>query len=202
MNGVRYILALSILGLYSDDAHADGGIMRAREVQGPFMVTIFTASQPQQDSLIDVSVMVQERDSNDAILDATVKLIFTPPSGSFAEPIEQTCGTSGMARLDPRSERFTVAATRRQASNKMLYAAPIRFNAVGNWQLQAFIKRNEDAVKIACTLSVSPPPRKLIGLLPYLILPPLMVALFAVNQWLLREAQSRVEATTRCHTDD
>jgi hypothetical protein len=156
--------------------------MRAREVQGPFMVTIFTASQPQQDSLVDVSVMVQERDSNDAILDATVKLMFTPPSGSFAEPIEQTCGTSGMAGLD--SERFTVAATRRQASNKMLYAAPIRLNAAGNWQLQAFIKRNEDAVKIACTLPVSPPPRKLIALLPYLILPPLMVALFAVNQWL------------------
>jgi hypothetical protein len=158
--------------------------MRAREAQGPFVVTVFTASEPQQDSPADVSVMVQERDSNDAILDATVKLVFTSPSGSIAGPIEETCGAPGMAGGEPHSERFTVAATRTQASNKILYAAPVRFNVTGNWQLQAFIKRNDDVADIACTIPVSPPPGKLIDLLPYLVLPPLLVALFAVNQWL------------------
>lgn len=190
MNFVRFILILSMLGLSSGKARADGGIMRAREVQGPFVVTIFTASEPQQDNPVDVSVMVQERDSHDAVLDATVKLMFTPPAGAFAEPIEQTCGTSGMAGLDPGSERFTITATRREASNKLLYAAPVKFNATGNWQLQVFIKRDGDVVKIACGLPVSPAPRKLVGLLPYLILPPLLVSLFAVNQS-LRKGVSR-----------
>ena len=60
----------------SDEVRADGGIMRVREAQGPFVVTIFTASELQQDSPADVSVMVQERDSNDAVLDANVSLIF------------------------------------------------------------------------------------------------------------------------------
>jgi hypothetical protein len=168
--------------------------MRAREVQGPFVVTIFTSSEPQQGSLLDVSVMVQERDSNDAILDATVKLIFTRPTGSYAEPIDETCGPPGMAGLDSHSERFTVAATRRQASNKLLYAAPIRLDAAGTWQLQTFIRRAGDDVKIACTLPVSPPPHKLIELLPYLILPPLMVALFAVNQWLRRQSLEKLQS--------
>jgi hypothetical protein len=185
MNCVQFILALSMLGISLDKALADGGIMRVREVQGPFVVTIFTASDPQQDSPVDVSVMVQERDSHNAILDATVKLVFTPPSGAFAEPIEQTCGSSGMASPDTQ---LTIAATRRQASNKLLYAAPIKFNAAGNWQLQAFIRRDGDAVKIACSLPVSPPPRKFIALLPYLILPPLLVSLFAVNQSLRRQS--------------
>jgi hypothetical protein len=157
------------------------------------VVTIFTSPEPQQDSPVDVSVMFQERDSNDAILDATVKLKFAPPSGSFAEPTEQTCGASGMAGLDPHSEQFSAAATRRQASNKLLYAAPIRFSAAGNWKLQAFIQREGDAVKIAFTLPVSPPQRKLIGLLPYLISPTLLMARFAVNQWLCKQSLEKLQ---------
>lgn len=184
MNCVRFILTLSMLGLSLGKALADGGIMCAREVQGPFVVTIFTASEPQQDSSVDVSVMVQERDSNDAILDATVKLSFTPPAGAFAEPIEQTCGTSEMAGLSSHSERLTAVATRRQASNKLLYAATVRLDAVGLWQLNASIQRADDSEKVTCSIPVGPSPRKLSGLLPYLALPPLLVALFALNQLL------------------
>ena len=168
--------------------------MRAREVQGRLAVTIFTASELDEGSPVDVSVLVQERDSNDAVLDATVKLVLTPPAGSHIEPIEQTCGASGAADLDPRSERFTIAATRRQASNKLLYAAPISFSAAGNWQLEAFIKRNKDAVNIGCILPISPPPPKWIGLLAYLALPPLLVALFAVNQWLRGQSLAKLHS--------
>ena len=158
--------------------------MRAREVQGPFMVTIFTASEPQQDSPVDVSVMVQDRESNEAILDATVKLTFIPAIGSSTGEIEETCGTTEMAGKDAHSERFTAVATRRQASNKLLYAAPVKFDAAGLWQLQAFIQRENDFEKITCHIPVSAPPRELTGLFPYLALPLLLVGLFALNQWL------------------
>ncbi len=158
--------------------------MRAREVQGPFVVTIFTASEPQQDSPVDVSVMVQDRGSNDAILDAAVKLTFTPPIGSSAGEIEETCGTLEMAGKGPHSEQFTAVATRRQASNKLLYAVPVKFDAAGLWQLQAFIKREDDFEEITCRIPVSAPSRELTGLVPYLALPPLLVGLFALNQWL------------------
>ncbi len=168
--------------------------MRAREDQGPFMVTIFTASELQQDSRVDVSVMVQDRDSNDAILDATVNLMFTPPAVSTAEPIEQICSVAGEAGPGAHSEKFTVAATRQQASNKLLYSAPVKFNAAGSWQLQAFIKRDGDVVKIACGLPVGPAPRKFVGLLPYLILPPLLVSLFAVNQYLRRQSLMKLQS--------
>jgi hypothetical protein len=184
MNYIRFIMCLLSFGLSLDYARADGGIMRAHEVQGPFVVTIFTASEPQQDSPVDVSVMVQDRESNDAILDATVKLTFTPPAGSSAGGIEQTCGTPEMAGSDPRSDRFTVEVTRGQASNKLLYAAMVKFNAAGVWQLQAFVKHDDDFETITCSIPVSPPSRELAGLIPYLALPPLLVGLFALNQWL------------------
>lgn len=187
MSCPRPILLIILFGLSSGVAHGDGGVVRFRAVEGPFIVTIFTASELLQDSPVDVSVMVQERDSNDAILDATVKLTFTPPGVSMAEPVEQVCGVTGTPGARPDSEQFTVAATREQASNKLLYAAPVKFGVTGDWQSQVSIKREGGAVKFACRLPVSPPPRKLMELFPYLVLPPLMVALFVLNQWLHRQ---------------
>jgi hypothetical protein len=191
MNRFGFIQDLPILWLLvlsSVNARGDGGVIRLREIQGPFIVTIFTTSEPRQDSPVDVSVMVQGRESSEAILDASVNLIFTPPAASMAEPVEQICGGSGMADLGTHSEQFAVAATRRQASNKLLYAAPVKLGAAGNWRLQAFIQREGDAVELACSLPVSAPPRQLMALFPYLILPPLMVALFALNRCLRRQS--------------
>jgi hypothetical protein len=191
MKFIRYIPclpALLLVGLSSGDAHADGGVIRLREAQGPFVVTIFTASEPLQNSPVDVSVMVQERDANDTVLDANVALMFTPPASLAGKPAEQICGPLGAVAFGPHSEQFTVPATRKQASNKLLYAAPIQFGAGGNWQLQALVERGNDAVKIACSIPVGPPARQLNGLLPCLALPPVIVALFVVNQCLRRQA--------------
>jgi hypothetical protein len=181
MKFVKYIFVLSLFGLSLGNVYGDGGIMLADETQGPFVVTTFISSEPQQDRPVDVSVMVQEQDSNEAVLDATVKLVFTSPAGSSGKPVEPICGEPGTPGL---GERFTVEATHRQASNKLLYAAPVSFDAAGAWQLQTFVERGGDVVNMACHLPVGAPPHKLIGLLPYLMLPPLMVVLFAVNQWL------------------
>ncbi len=189
MNFGLCVLLFLVLGLLSGEARADGGIMQVHETQGPFVVTIFTASELLQDSPVDVSVMVQERNSNDAILDANGILKFTPPSGSVAETVDPTCG---VAVIGSHSDKLTVAATRSQASNKLLYSAPVKFYAAGNWQMQAFIQRNNEAANVACRLQIGPPPRKLLGLLPSLFLPPLMVALFVLNQWLRRQSSEKL----------
>src|SRR5580704_11488590 len=60
------LAALLLLGLSSRDARADGGVIRLFEAKGPYIVTIFTASEPVQASPVDVSVMVQRRDSGEA----------------------------------------------------------------------------------------------------------------------------------------
>ena len=187
---VRLLPGLLMFGLPLSNARADGGVVRLREANGPFLVTVFTAADPVQDGLSDVSVLVQRRDSGDAILDATVELVFKAPAASAAEPVGQLCGASGAWLLGrsskPPRAQLTVPAYRRLASNKLLYAAPIRFGTAGNWQLEALVKHRSDAVKFACGIRVGPPPRRLIFLAPYLALPPLLVALFALNQCLRR----------------
>ena len=185
---LQVLLVPLLLGLLSGNARADGGVVRLREARGPYVVTVFTASEPLRDNPVDVSVLVQRRDSADAILDATVDLIFTPPPESAVEPAEPTCGQSQGALMshpaDGQMTPFSVPATHKQASNKLLYAAPIRLGTTGNWQLQAAIERGNDVVKVSCIIPVGSPPRRLTGLVPYLVLPPLMVSLFAINQCL------------------
>jgi len=196
MKYVRYLQVLLVpllLELSSGNARADGGVVRLREARGPYVVTIFTASEPLRDRPEDVSVLVQRRDSSEAILDATVNLMFTPPPELAGEPTEQMC-----ALMSPSSAgqmtRFSVPATHQQASNKLLYAAPIRLGTTGNWQLEATIERGSEVVKLGCVIPVGSPARRLTGLVPYLVLPPLMVSLFVINQCL----RPRSSAKKRC----
>ena len=188
---VRLLRWLLIFGLSLSNAHADGGIVRLREAKGPFLVTIFTAGAPVQDGPGDVSVLVQRRDSGDAILDAAVGLLFTPPAPSVSKPIEQLCGAPGAApqvqNPGQRATKFSVRATRAQASNKLLYAAPVRFAVPGEWTLEAVVTRGSDSARVSCVIAVSPPAGRLIGLLPYLLLPPLVMVLFSINQSLRKQ---------------
>jgi hypothetical protein len=179
---VRLLVALLLFGPSQITVRADGGIIRLREAQGPFLVTIFTAAEPVQDGLCDISVLVQRRDSGAAILDATVDLLFTPPPGSVMETNEPLCDLPKAPLSGPGTPQRPVRATRAKASNKLLYAAPIRFGAIGNWRLEAIVSRGSDFARATCIIAVGPPAGRLIGLLPYLLLSPLIVILFAINQ--------------------
>jgi hypothetical protein len=179
--GIPLLLSLALAAM---SASGDDGVVRLQAVQGPFLITIFTASELLQDSPVDVSVMVQERDSSDPILDANVNLTFVPPGVSPMEPTEQTCNGSSPAEMASQPGPFTVAATHRQASNKLLYAAAVKLAVAGDWRWQISVTRGRDAMKMACIVPVGAPPGQWSGLLPYLFLPPLLVGLFALNQWL------------------
>jgi hypothetical protein len=189
---LRFLTSLLLLGLSSRDSRADGGVVRLFEAKGPDVITIFTASEAVRDTPVDVSVLVQGRDKSDVILDANLDLMFTPPAELTVKPVEQTCGQMGDALMSLPSHgqmaEFTVPATHNQASNKLLYAVPAEFGIVGNWRLQVSIERGSEAVKVGCAIPVGSPPRRLTGLVPYLILPPLMVSLFVVNQCLRKQS--------------
>ena len=188
---LRLLPGLLMFGLSVSNARADGGVIRLREAKGPFLVTIFTAAEPVQEGLCDVSVLVQRRDSGDAILDATVDLLFTRPPLSVAKPIDPLCGLPGAALQGQKpgqgTRQLSVRATRAQASNKLLYAAPIWFGVPGNWRLDAIVTRGSDSARASCVMAVGPPAGRLVGLLPYLLLPSLVVILFAINQSLRKK---------------
>jgi len=171
-------------------AKGDGGIIRLRETQGPFSVTVFTSPEAVANGLADVSVLVQGSESGKVVLDADVRLTLSPPSGLAMKQADGLCGlpTARMRLPDDIDNPVSVRATRQQASNKLLYAAPVELAAPGNWKLRLLVSRGSDTARFDCLLPVTLSSGKLAGLRPYLSLPPLVVALFAVNQWLRRQS--------------
>jgi len=167
-------------------AKGDGGIIRLRGTQGAFSVTVFTSPEAVANGLADLSVLVQESKSGKVVLDADVRLTVSPPNGLVTTQADELCGlpTAATRLPDEIDNPVSVRATRQQASNKLLYAAPLELSAPGNWKLRLLVSRGSDTAQFDCVLPVTLSPGKLAGLWPYLSLPPLVVAPSAVNQWL------------------
>jgi len=182
------LAAMLLFLLLPCHAKAHLGIVQSREARGPFVITVFTSSEVVRGQAADVSVLVQRRNSNDPILDGTVSFVLTPPHGSISQQADPICGqpasmTSGTAsRL--RDGQPMIVARREQSSNKLLYAAPVNLPLAGPWELEALVRHGADSAKFTCEFPVGLPARPLVGLVPYLALPLLIVALFTINQWL------------------
>ena len=173
-------------------ARGDGGSIRLRQVQGPFSVTVFSSPEALRGELVDVSVLIQRRETGDVVLDADVNLTLEPPVGVAMKPSGPLCGLplAATAVHLPVVMRtpMSVRATREQASNKLLYAVPVEVNAAGDWRLHVFVSRGADTASCDCLLPVSLASRKLTGLWAYLALPPIAIVAFAMNQWLRRHS--------------
>src|ERR1043166_7110358 len=132
--GLRFqvCIATTLLVLFVPRfAKGDGGIIRLREVQGPFSITVFSSPEVVSGGLTDVSALIQERESGKVILDADVRLALSPPDGSALNQSDELCGVpaTGTRPLPGLNLPTSVQATRKHASNKLLYSAPVELNA-------------------------------------------------------------------------
>ena len=180
------LVAVLLFLLLPCHAKAHLGTVVSREARGPFVITVFTSSEVVRGQAADVSVLVQRRDSNEAILDATVGFVLTPPRGSISQQADPICGQPASISLGTtsgsRDGQSMIAARREQSSNKLLYAAPVNLPLVGAWELEALVRHGAESANLTCEIPVGLPARPLVGLVPYLALPPLLVGLFAINQ--------------------
>jgi hypothetical protein len=161
------------------------GIVRLRDAQGPFVITVFTSPELVSGRAAEVSVLIQRRDSNEAVLDAIVSFVLTPPRSPILKDTEPMCGQPGLVTtLGSQDGRTTIPARREQSPNKLLYTAAVNFPVTGPWELDALVRQGADSTKFTCEIPVDLPARPLTGLVPFLALPPFFVTLFAINQWL------------------
>jgi hypothetical protein len=170
----------------------DGGVVLLREARDPFLVTAFVSLERLNGGLADVSVLVQWRKNGEVVLDANVSLTVEPPNGLAVDRAEQFCGPSSAASAfqlsDMNQGQGPVSATRQQASNKLLYAAALKLNAVGDWPLHIYVMRGSDSARFDCLLPVAQKSSKSSGLWPYFLLPPIVITAFALNQRLRRDS--------------
>lgn len=162
MNAVEVVVAIALL-LSAPTARGDGGAVRLRQTEGRFVVTVFTAPTPLRAGPADISVLVQDRDTNEPLLDAEVLIVLTP--------------------LDQDGAALRGAATRALATNKLLYAVVMDVPSAGAWDLRVTVRRGHEAATVAgqMTFAAAVPP--LLAHWPYLAFPPVAVLVFVVNQW-------------------
>jgi hypothetical protein len=163
------------------------------EAKGPFSVTVFVAPEVTRGGLTDVSVLVQSRTNGDVVLDAGVELTVEPPRDLVkTAALEPFCGVSSASVLFPSPDigqhQASLPATREQASNKLLCAAALPLNATGDWRLHIYVSRGSDRAKFDCLVLVTQASGNVPGLWSCLLIPPIAIAAFAMNQKLRRHS--------------
>lgn len=149
---------------------ADGGTLVLRKQAGPLAISVFSSPEPMRVGPADLSVMVQRAADKSEVLDANVKLHLTH------------AGPEGI------SEVFA-PATHSNATNKLLYAARLSLPAAGVWRLTAIVDSKNGSAEVAGEVTVRPPQPPIFAYWPYFAVVPLVVILFAVNQWLKKKRQ-------------
>lgn len=181
MPGVAALVALVIFpltaALVSRPAWGDGGTLRVMEPSGTFVVGVFSTPEPLRVAPADLSVLVLERTGGSPVLDASVSMEVRPPAGSDAGP----------QRLE---------ATRGRATNKLLYAASFLPGTPGDWTLHVTVTRGTESAAVGCTLPVASDQAGLVGIWPYLAIPPVAIALYALRAWLVARRERRGPGST------
>ena len=147
-------------------AHADGGAVQFEKSAGPFVITVFTTPAPLRAGPVDISVMIQNRENQQPVLDCQARVQLRKEGA-----------------MNLRSE-----VTHEAAQNKLLYAAQVNVPEPGLWELEVAIEHGDDSINVVGEITVAPANPVLLVYWRSLTLPPLFISLFAVNQWLKRRS--------------
>jgi hypothetical protein len=164
------LLLPTLLIVAQAPAWADGGMVQMRQETGDLIITVFTSPTPLSVGPVDLSLLLQNRNGLNPVLDAAVSL--------------------DLVHADSNIE-FHARPSRGQARNKLLYAAPVIFSRPGKWRMSVTVRRNEKEVVATGTLDVAPSSGRELSLAGYLAFPPVMIMLFVVRERLLRRRSRR-----------
>jgi hypothetical protein len=167
-----FLLTLTLLLIPVREARGDGGVIQMTKTTDIFVITVYTASSPLRAGPADISVLIQTRENSEPVLNAQVLIRLHKENGVM----------------------ITAQATPASAQNKLLYAATMNIPEAGQWEMEVIIRQGDKTVSIAETIVVAPSRSVLHSHWQNLALPPLVVFLFVLTQWLKRRHQFLSEA--------
>lgn len=151
---------------------ADGGTLQLQKQSQGFLITLFSSPVPLRAGTGDLSVMVQDANDHTPILDAHVLV--------------------HVSRLENGEiHEIAIPATHAKATNKMLYAANVPFASAGDWTASVDVAANGKTGSVSGSLHVLPKQPPILAYWPYFVAIPVIIFLFAVNQWLRRKRMVR-----------
>jgi hypothetical protein len=176
---MRTALIFCVILFLARTSRADGGAIQFQDDTGPFHVTVFTLPPILSAGPVDVTVLVQDRSKLSPLLDASVTL----------DLIAQGDGAPGKdawwppaCSLDKSAPLTGIPAKLNHGENRLLYGALLQIPNSGAWQLRINIQRDNERESIGTLLKVNPPASPPLAYWHLLILPPLGVLGFVLNQ--------------------
>ncbi len=116
--GAWWIAAIALMA--APAALADGGQILLQRAAGAYTVTVFATPEPVSTGDADLTALVQESASQQAILDASVTLTLQPEGG------------------------VPVALVLHRSGSQLLYAGSFHFQEAGAWHLNATVRRGTE----------------------------------------------------------
>jgi len=159
----------AVLVLAQTTLWSDGGTVQLHKEAGDFVITVFTSPSPLSVGLADISVLLQNREGLEPVLDANVHLILHDDASDI---------------------EFHAIPTRAQARNKLLYAAPVMFASPGRWKIGVLVDRHGKEIGAEGIFDVVPA-RVQVSYAGYIAFPPVMIVLFVIRERLIRRRARR-----------
>lgn len=151
-------------------AWSDGGTVQLRKDAGEVVITVFTSPSPLSVGPVDMSVLLQNRNGLEPVLDANVFLLL---------------------RENASGVEFQAHPTREQARNRLLYAAPVMFSQPGQWRIAVRVVRSGNQTSAEGILEVAPAHNRAVSYAGYFAFPPVMIVLFVIRERLIRRRSQR-----------
>jgi hypothetical protein len=171
------LLAGLVLGVGPSVAAADGGTVRYSGRQADRLVTVFTDPTPLRTGLVDVSVLVQDANSGQALADVPIII--------SAEPIDHS------------QQPITVGATVEAATNKLLRAAQFDLASPGRWHLEVDVDGSGQELPIEFDVEVTEGLPAWVEMSLWIGWPLAAIGLFGVHQVLVHRRTARLSRNLR-----
>ncbi len=155
---------------YDDDDQA----LRVSQTTGPFVVSVFSLPGDLELGDSEFSVLVQERDTLEPLLDAQVELR----------------ATSGSQSAGPVQAGFE------DSENKLLQNAELAFPSQGDWTLLVNVKRDGERAAVDVPLRVAQTPSEVNLHWPYLVLA-IFAGILGLAYWRRNRAAGRVKVVAK-----
>jgi hypothetical protein len=172
MRALYLLAACLLLIMAATRARADGGAMLLHQDAGAFTITLFAAPQPLHVGAADLSVMVQDRSSEEVLLDPVIDLTIAPQAAS--------------------STQQTVRLSKGNASNRLLQASTVHFSTAGRWRLTLAVRRGNDTAQLVAECTVDPNHSRATLVWFYVLLPVAIILLFVMHQVLKLRSEGKV----------
>jgi hypothetical protein len=175
---MKFLFSFFLICIATANAFADGGTVQISREEGPFRITVFTTAAIVRAGPEDISVLVQDRGTQQPILDAVVWLSF--------QRVDQKPVAEGEAWTPPccrmkSGGAGSIKATHEMATNKLLYAATTVLPEAGEWEVQTKVQTSNATATVTGRLRVDPPAPTLLAYWPFFILPVVSIAGYVLH---------------------